>query len=138
MLKSNFNTIAKSVGKEIINELMGELVVASPKDAKYIGKLIKEFSSSDDLDEKELKKLKKEQKQKKKKELEEKIKRESVAQAREKAIAETMVSKKNPGIYARTDHNFSLDNISTEKLKEAVVWSEILGEPACRKRRNRR
>lgn len=34
--------------------------------------------------------------------------------------------------------SFLPENITEQKLREAIVWSEVLGEPACRKRRNRR
>lgn len=34
--------------------------------------------------------------------------------------------------------NFSVENMTTENLRNAVIWSEIIGEPACKRRRSRR
>ena len=42
-----------------------------------------------------------------------------------------------PKIKNDAKEKFSAANVTTEQLRDAVVWSEILGKPVSRKRRNR-
>ena len=43
-----------------------------------------------------------------------------------------------PVVKVQKKEDFSVENMTAEKLKNAVIWSEILGEPACKRRRSRR
>lgn len=43
-----------------------------------------------------------------------------------------------PVVKVQKREDFSVENMTAEKLKNAVVWSEILGEPACKRRRGRK
>jgi len=43
-----------------------------------------------------------------------------------------------PVIKVQQKEDFSVENMTAEKLQNAVIWSEVLGEPVCRRRRSRR
>lgn len=43
-----------------------------------------------------------------------------------------------PVVKVQKKEEFSVENMTAEKLRNAVIWSEILGEPACKRRRSRR
>lgn len=58
---------------------------------------------------------------------------EVVGEISENPVMETTDAFKDNITYK--NKNFSLDNMPVEDLRRAVVWSEILGEPACKKRR---
>lgn len=49
------------------------------------------------------------------------------------------IQKKTAVINAKSNpkDKFSVGNVTTEQLRDAVIWSEILGKPVSRKRRNR-
>lgn len=64
---------------------------------------------------------------------------------KEKNSAETLpetekskISKNTVKVKKQKTEEFSVNEISVEKLREAVIWSEILGKPVCKKHRNKR
>lgn len=51
---------------------------------------------------------------------------------------ETEEHVQKPVIKVQEKEDFSVKNMTVEKLQNAVIWSEVLGEPVCRRRRSRR
>ncbi len=160
MLKDNFNVIVKPAVKnfpkeflnqvadefkggtigEIAGEIYGDLVKENLKKKEKLGKYINGMSLT--YDEKISSEDAEKVKSRIKKELEEKrIEIKKKQEGKEKKLQETMKSKevsKTLSNTAITKENFSVDSMSVEKLREAVIWSEVIGEPVCRRRRNQR
>ena len=61
---------------------------------------------------------------------------ENQNQVSEEASENQVLPKPEVKVQKRED--FSVENMTAEKLRNAVIWSEILGEPACKRRRSRR
>ena len=57
-------------------------------------------------------------------------------QISEESAENQVLSKPVEKVQKKED--FSVENMNAEKLRNAVIWSEILGEPACKRRRSRR
>lgn len=61
---------------------------------------------------------------------------ENQNQISEESAENQVLSKPVEKVQKKED--FSVENMNAEKLRNAVIWSEILGEPACKRRRSRR
>jgi len=128
--------IIKSAGKVIMNEIANELsesgitetlikngipvnkMMINPTKGKSQAKTNKNNSSN------------KKKQNKKKKEGKPENSKEKEKQPAQNNIS-VQKTKNN------TKEKFSAANVTTEQLRDAVVWSEILGKPVSRKRRNR-
>ena len=73
---------------------------------------------------------KKKKKNKKKKDNQDK--NEVLKEETEKEIIPKPVKK------IQKKEDFSVENVTAQNLRNAIIWSEVLGEPACKKRRSRR
>jgi len=111
---------------EIFGELAGDVV------GDIAGRVMKEFSIKEGRNEVKNQEQNQDKKEKNKNKDKKKKKQKTEEIPENPVIKTTAVSKDN---ITCKNKNFSLDNTSVEDLRRAVVWSEILGEPACKKRR---
>ncbi len=135
MGNDNLNLL-KSAGRSIMNEIANELsesgiTEALVKNGIPINKLMansdKRKSTAKTNTNKNKPSNKKKQNTNKKDEKPENNKEKQPVQ---KKISASKVKN-------NSKEKFSAANITTEQLRDAVVWSEILGKPVSRKKRNR-
>lgn len=138
MSKNSFD--GKKFMKELLsNDFVGELsgeLLSNEFVGSIIGSITEAVSSGTNKNNAVKNKLAEKPVQKKEKSNKQK-KQEEVKKPLSNVMKETKkeVHVKNPKNIA---DSFLPQNITEQKLREAVIWSEVLGEPVCRRRRNRR
>lgn len=146
MLKDNYNLIVKSavksakgksiksilgeLGSEIVGEFGGSIA------GNIVGKtnVADQKSNGNQYDKSGKKEKNKKQGQKKKELIEKLEKEEREKQELEKKIA----SMKAAEAHLKRKQDLSIENMTTENLRNAMMWSEILGDPVCKRRRSRK
>lgn len=135
MGNENLNLI-KSAGKSIINEIASELsesgiTEALIKNGIPVNKLMTNSAKGKSTVKTNTNKNKPSNKKKQNK------KDGKPENNREKEKQPVQKKESAPKAMNDTKARFSASDITTEQLRNAVVWSEILGEPVSRKKRNR-
>lgn len=138
MGNENLNLL-KSAGKSIMNEIASELsesgiTEALIKNGIPVNKIMTNSAkgkSTAKINTNKSKSSNKKKQNKNKKEGKPENNKEKEKQSVQKKISE-------PKAKNDTKVKFCAASVTTEQLRNAVVWSEILGEPVSRKKRNNR
>jgi len=128
--------ILKSAGKSIMNEIAGELsesgiTEALIKNGIPVNRLMSDSSKGKNPVKTNVNKSSNKKKHNKNK----KEKKPENNKEKEKQPVQNKISV--PKYKNDKKDKFSASDITTEQLRDAVVWAEILGEPVSRKRRSR-
>lgn len=137
MGNENLNLI-KSAGKSIMNEIASELSESGVTEALIKNGIpINKFMTNSAKGQNTVKTNTNKNKSSNKKKQNKNKKDGKTKNNGEKEKQPVQKKESEPKAIKDTKGKFSASDITKEQLRNAVVWSEILGEPVSRKKRNR-